>query len=164
MRMTNNDPWRPFVESTLNHFSFLVEGYGFRHVSTQAVAYECAVIFENETTRVTVDYEMGSPPWVAIGRIEQRSGKAIVRDETSLEIILSEKGLPDVEAPAAFGDIPDEEIDEMLRLKAISLRKEADDLLRGNFESLPNLLKATEENAKKRNLELFGTESGETRK
>lgn len=162
MRSLKHDTFRAFTDLTMTHFAFLLTDYGFRHVSTRTVAYDCAVVFENDTTRVTVSYEIGSLPWVAIGQIEQRDGRAEVRNETSLEHVLSHKGVADIEGPVEADDIPDEKLDEVLRFKASKLRDDANDLLRGSFESLPALMNAAEEDAKKRNLELFGTERGET--
>jgi hypothetical protein len=155
-------PFKTFVASTERHFGFLVGDYGFLLKGVDVAAYEAWVTFENETTRVTVTYEMGSPPWVEIARLEHRDDKRIARDEISLDFVLEEHGKKDAESPVGYGDIPDEIVDEMLRAKAKSLREDAADLLRGDFEALPLLRKRAEENLRRRNVELFGSETGET--
>jgi hypothetical protein len=130
------EPFRLFGERTQHHFRFLVDDYGFRVIGGDVAAYEAWVVFENGTTRVTVSYEIGSAPWVEIARLERAGAKVVVRDETSLELLLHTRGRPDPFAGRVHADIPDDELDRMLAVKAANLREEAGELLRGDFSSI----------------------------
>ncbi len=156
-------PFDVFFERTLHHFNFLLTEYGFRVKGTKIAGYEAWATFENETTRVIVTYEAGSPPWVEIASLKSPKTTPIDerdRDAVSLELILSSRGKAVMQTSARYSDIPDELLDSILADKAVNLRQEADDLLRGNFDSLPEFRRIAKCEAERREAELFGRDKG----
>src|SRR5689334_14270897 len=89
----NNIPevFQTFVNETRAAFEYLVHAHGFQLTAEKAVGSEAWVAYENETTRVTVHYELGAEPWVEIGRLELRDGRTVQPSSIGLDLLLRER-------------------------------------------------------------------------
>jgi hypothetical protein len=151
--------FQPFVAETLAAFEYLIIDYGF-HVSVpEASGSEAWAMYENPTTRVTVHYELGAEPWVEIGRLEPHDGKLVQSGSVGLDLLLRERGRPLGDEVNPPRDIGKSEISNMLGARAERLRMCGDDLLRGDFQSFPRLQTKAEKELRRRDAELFGSES-----
>jgi hypothetical protein len=147
--------FQPFVHDVRAAFDYLVTTYAFQRTTEKALGPEAWVVFESETTRITVHYEMGSAPWVEIGRLENLNGRRVQTKEIGLDVLLREKGnvlIGDIEPPR---DLIGSELSAMLQARARLLAEAGDDLLRGNFESFPRLWSKAEKELRKREAELY---------
>ena len=151
--------FRSFVAATESAFSYLTNDYGFHLTVERALGSEAWVTYENQTTRVTVHHELGAEPWVEIGRLELRDGHLVQPASVGLDVLLRERGEPlddDVKAPR---DIGGSEISRMVSVRANRLRALGDDLLRGDFRSFPKLQTKAEKELRRREAELFGSDT-----
>jgi hypothetical protein len=155
--MSMPDVFKPFISEARIAFDYLVTRYGFQRTTEQAIGPEAWVVFESTTTRITVHYEMGGAPWIEIGRLEDRNGRRVQTKEIGLDLVLREKGkaLKDEVVPPR--DLSGTELSAMLHARARLLADVAEDLLRGDFRSLPRLWSKAEKELRKREAELFGS-------
>lgn len=111
--------------------------YKFKKVSTSFDPEGVIVCFQNPTTEVCLNYEIGSFPWVTLADINNPE-----EDRISLDWLLVELG--EREAPTtdeAFFP-PKMESDQLaaeLRVKSEQLLLFGTDLLKGDFTMLPKL-------------------------
>ena len=161
VNIMTSDPFAAFVDAASRHFNFLETEYGFRFKGPRVFGYEAWVTFENVNSQVIIHYESGLPPWVEITRLSPDADPVDERDRdsVSLEMIMHARGAPPSRQPSEYRDIPDDQLDSMLARKAVELRREADDLLRGDFASLPKLKEFAKREAQRREAELFGPQS-----
>ena len=157
VNMMANDPFAAFVGAASRHFNFLETEYGFRFKGPRVFGYEASVTFESVNSQVIIHYEAGSPPWVEITRLSLDAIPVDERDldSVSLETIMSSRGVVTDSQLAEYRDISDDQLDLMLARKALELRREANDLLRGDFASLPKLKKLAKGEAQRREAKLF---------
>jgi len=130
--------------------------YGLQDIQSGSSAAECWVEFRNEKTGVTVSWELGGAVWVELSKWADNKKS----DRSSLEILLLVLA-PHVER-ASEKVTTAKQMREVLCRKEQLLRMFASDVLRGDFSIFPRLHEAEKENLRRRNLALFGTESGET--
>ncbi len=56
-----------FVEATLQTFKFLIDDFGFQHVSTEVHGYECSILYRRlPNIAIRIFYEPGGTPWLMI--------------------------------------------------------------------------------------------------
>jgi len=131
--------FQPFIAATKTAIAYLQSDYGYRLTVQQAIGSEAWVIYESATTRITVHYELGTVPWVEIGRLELRDGEITQPASIDLERILRARGNAldhELRVPRDFGE---SEIGWMVSIRADRLRATADDVLRGDFRAFPKL-------------------------
>lgn len=118
-------------------FSTLESKYKFKKTDTAFHSGGVIVTFQNPTTEVCLNYEIGSLPWITIGNIANPS-----KDRASLDWLLVELG--EREAPTtdeAFfpTKMEESELEAELHKKNEQLLRFGADLLNGNFSILPRL-------------------------
>lgn len=151
-----------FRQEVLESFEFLATEFGLQPQEPRAHAPELWMSFASPTTEVSVIYEVGAVPWVEIARREMSDGRPLKIEASSLELLLEERASSgtiqcDVSQPG------EEAFRACLRLKAAALREFGSDILRGDFEVFSKLRLRSAENERRRNLEMFGSENGQTR-
>ncbi len=124
-----------FVEAVQSAFSFLVSEFGFSVSSTSLAAPECAVILENQTTRVEISYEIGARPWIALARASTNREEKSSGSRHSLEEVLAIR-CPNALSSVAPGGDDTRAVTLLLYRQAKALRNHAGDILRGDFRSL----------------------------
>jgi hypothetical protein len=147
--------FQAFIAAARAAFDYLIASYGFQLKAERAVGSEAWVTYENETTRITVHYELGAEPWVEIGRLELRSGQIVQPSSIGLDLLLRERGEPLSDAVDVPREIGDSELSRMIAVRAEGLRAFGD-LLSGDFRSFPKLQTKAEKELQKREVELFG--------
>jgi hypothetical protein len=159
------DPFAFFKKSTLEAFNFLTTEYGFEHVSTSEYGHECDLTFWNQTTEVSVDYELGGGPSVSLGKLERTDGKTVDTRLYPLRAVVAERcpeNLPKIEWGHANGKASEQDLHDALHAYAALLKEYAGDMLGGDFGVVPALKKRTAEFRRQWNKEVFGTYSGES--
>jgi hypothetical protein len=147
---------KDFIQGARQIFSTLSNAFELGRVESGSIAYECWVEFRSEKIGVTFFWEVGAAVWVELSR--WADGRK--EDRSSLEILLLVRA-PDVERAS-------EKVATAKQMRQILSRKEqllgqfASDVLNGDFSIFPRLHEAEQENLRRRNVELFGTETGET--
>jgi hypothetical protein len=147
-----------FVAETRAAFDYLVANYGYRCTAEEAMGPEAWVVYEGPSTRITVHYELGTPPWVEVGRLEVVHGKRVAAKRIGLDLLLRErkkKSLDDDIGPPR--DLRRLELSTMLQRRADALAEAGDDLLRGNFEAFPRLYNEAERELRAREASFFGS-------
>jgi hypothetical protein len=135
--MTGEEFLKEFENLADKFFGKLETEYGFKKVGAQAQRHECWIDFENLTTHVSVNYEIGSVPWVVIGDVNNPR-----LNGSSLEWLLVELGvekMPTVEEAFERKQYSNKEFETMLEKKGQQLFMYAIDLLRGKFDIIPKL-------------------------
>lgn len=148
--------FEPFVAATKESFGYLDTDYGFRLISTGSSGPGAWVTYENETTRVTVNWELGSAPWVEIGRLEVRGNALVQPASIGLHLVLRERGRPLLDELDVPRDLSTAEITEMTRTRAVALHEFGRDLLCGDFSAFPRLQKKAERELRDREADVFG--------
>lgn len=151
-----------FRKATREVFSFLIEDFDFTYISTQVHLPMCAIEFQSKTTGVTVLYEWESTLWVELTRL-RREGNQVGEWETyGLHLLLMErspnklvKQVPDSRTRT------DAQVNAMLRQHATALKECASDVLAGDFRIFPTLRAVADNERRRLNKELFGSETGE---
>jgi hypothetical protein len=133
----------------LDAFAYLVENFGFRYLSTSMHAPECWSTFHNETTAVTVHYEIGSQPWVELAKLKRNGDRVVEQSRAALEFLVQERAPEEVSLRTSGDD--DEERRRAIYTKARQLREYGSDVLRGDFHVFPRLQELAAENLRRRN-------------
>jgi hypothetical protein len=133
----------------LDAFAYLVENFGFRYLSTSMHAPECWSTFHNETTSVTIHYEIGSQPWVEIAKLKREGDRIVEQNRAALEFLIQERAPGEVLLTTSGHD--EEGTRRVIYAKARQLREYGSDVLRGDFRVFPRLKELAEENLRKRN-------------
>jgi len=110
--------------------------YGFKKTETTYVNRTCTVQFQNMTTEVLLNYELGNKPWLTISDVHDAKNK------TTLEWLLVELGKDEAPKPEqAFhpATIKEDELDPILQKMAREILDYGADLLKGNFALMPKL-------------------------
>ncbi len=148
---------RDFFGAVREAFDFLTTDFGFSEVETGYRTPECWILFRNRTTEVAVTAEPDGEPWVAIEHISWDDGILQRLGATSLELLMEELQKNKKEDEAAA-----QAMSARVKRKARHLKEFGAGLLRGDFSLLPKLEERARLNLRRRNLELFGSENGET--
>lgn len=149
--------FRPFLAAVKTAFRYLEFDYGFRIKSDRGLGSEAWVVYENQTTRISVHYELGAEPWVEIGRLELRDGQRVQPASIGLDLLLRERGKPLSDGVKVPRDIGEVEISQMVSIRAERLHDFGGDLLRGDFGAFPKLQTKAEQELQRREAELFGS-------
>ncbi len=120
-----------------NTFSRLETKFGFKKTKTNFHSGGVIVVFQNPTTEVILNYEIGEFPWVTIADINNPE-----TERASLDWLLVELG--EREAPTtdeAFFPLrmDDTQLEDELQKKSDQLLNFGADFLRGDFTLLPKL-------------------------
>jgi len=121
----------------------LTNKYDFKKIETSYHTGGVAVCFQNPTTEVILNYEIGAFPWVTIANIKNSE-----TDRTSLDWLLVELGEKKSPTPdeAFFPAKMDEgQLEVELQQKGDQLLKFGTDFLNGDFTFLPKLQKRAED-------------------
>jgi hypothetical protein len=119
-------------------FRGLESKYGFKKGETLYSKKGCTVQFVNTTTDVTLHYEIGSDPWLAIADIHDPENKS------TLEWLLVERGVEKTPTPAqAFRSTPTPagDLASLLEKKNQQLIEYGTELIKGDFSLMPALKK-----------------------
>lgn len=150
-----------FERDVNESFSFLKEEFGFQLDKINIHLPEIWMSFVNDTTAVSIIYEVGSTPWVELARRGNWHGKLVKAETSSLELLLEERA-PSLSMPECeIGQPGTEAFRACLGAKAAALRQFGADILDGNFDVFPKLRILAAENERRRNLDLFGSANGE---
>jgi hypothetical protein len=113
--------------------------YGFKKTETAFQPHGCLVRYQNTTTQLALNYEIGRVPWLVIADIASPEEK-----QSTLEWLLVEQGIEEPPKPeAAFIPTKMEEskLETVLQCKNQQLQEFGADLLKGDFTILPRLQK-----------------------
>ncbi len=117
-------------------FGILNSRYGLKRVETSFRSGGVTVRFENTTTRVLLDYEIGEEPWLTISDLTDPENKS------TLGWLLVERGI--VKAPTPEQAFQDKLLDEnnlaaFIQTMCDQLLQYGPELLNGDFSILPSL-------------------------
>ena len=119
-------------------FRSLESRHGFKMGETSYSQKNCAVQYVNATTDVTLHYELGREPWLAIADIRDTENKS------TLGWLLVERGIEKTPAPAAAfrsTKLPEGKLASDLEKKIQQLLEHGTDLIKGDFSLMPKLQK-----------------------
>jgi len=119
-------------------FRDLEAQFGFKKIATTYIDRSVTVQFQNATTEVLLNYELGDTPWLSISELENPENKS------TLGWLLVEKGVEKAPTPAqAFepGNLENDQLEPTLQKMVKQLIEYGADLLNGNFSIMPNLQK-----------------------
>jgi hypothetical protein len=111
---------------------------GFKKSETVYSQKGCTVQFLNSTTEVTLHYEIGGEPWLAIADAKNADNKS------TLEWLMVERGIEKAPTPAqAFRSttMPVKDLASVLEKKNKQLIEHGMDFINGDFSLMPNLQK-----------------------
>lgn len=120
--------------------------YGFKKSETKYAERGASVRFENSTTELLLNYEIGETPWLEIADVHDPKNKS------TLSWLLVELGIEKAPTPAqAFRptSLDDDKLELALQKMGQQAREYAVALLQGDFSVLPKL----QERARKYDLE-----------
>jgi hypothetical protein len=119
-------------------FRSLESRHGFKKGETVYSKKSCAVQYLNATTDITVHYELGGEPWLAIADVKDAENKS------TLGWLLVEHGITKEPAPAdAFhsAPLPEKDFASVLERENQQLLEYGLDFINGDFSLMPNLQK-----------------------
>jgi len=125
-------------------FRGLESRYGFRKGETVYSKKSCAFQYLNSTTDVTVHYELGGEPWLAIADIKDAENRS------TLGWLMVERGITPEPVPAdAFRSIKLSEKDfaSVLERENQQLLEYGMDFINGDFSLMPELQKRAQKYA-----------------
>jgi hypothetical protein len=117
--------------------------YGFKKTETIFRTRGVAVSYQNPTTEVVLNYEIGDFPWVTIADVNHPE-----TDRASLDWLLVELGEREPPAPEeAFSpaEMDNSQLETVLQQKCEQLLSFGAPLLKGDFTLLPKLQKRAED-------------------
>jgi hypothetical protein len=109
---------------------------GFKKIETKYAEHSVAVRFQNPTTELLLNYEIGETPWLEISDLKNAENKS------TLGWLLVEKGVDKAPTPAqAFQptNLEDGDLEPALKKMGQQVREYGIDLLKGDFGILPKL-------------------------
>lgn len=148
-----------FERDVMAGFGFLKNELGYEADGVSMHMPEISAQFHNQTTEVTIIYEIGSAPWVRLGNRRQRS-----EPDFSLELLIEERSPKNLAFSCEAAEPGTEVFRACLKAKAEALRNLGSDVLRGDFGILPKMRVRLKENEERRNRELFGNLGQNARK
>ena len=123
-------------------FSRLGTKFDFKKVKTNYHSGGAEVVFQNKTTEVIVNYEIGEFPWVTMADINNPKTARASLDWLLVE--LGERESPTTDEAFFPLRMDDTQLEDELRKKSEQLLKFGADFLRGDFSLLPNLQERAE--------------------
>jgi len=127
-----------FERIVIRTFRSLETQHGFKKGKAEYSQKNCEVHFQNTTTEVTLHYELGNEPWLAISDVQNTENKS------TLGWLLVERGVEKSPAPEqAFRPTPllDTKLETNLEKKVNQLIEHGRDLMNGDFSLMPSLQK-----------------------
>jgi len=125
-------------------FRSLEARHGFKRGETVLTKQNCAMQYVNATTIVTVHYEFGGEPWVAI------TERANTENRSTLGWLLVERGITKEPSPAeAFRsyNLSEREFTSILERESEQLIEYGMEFINGDFSIMPALKKRAEKYA-----------------
>jgi hypothetical protein len=110
--------------------------YGFKKTATSYKERTCTVQFENATTKVILNYELGNAPWLEISDQDNAENKS------TLGWLLVEQGVEESPKPEqAFRPttLSEGKLEPLLQKMGQQVSEYGADLLKGDFTILPKL-------------------------
>jgi len=110
--------------------------YAFKKIETKFENRSVTVRFQNTTTEILLNYEIGNTPWLEIAEVHNLANKS------TLGWLLVEKGIEKSPLPEqAFHPttLNESDLDPILQTMGQQLLDYGDDLLKGNFAMMPKL-------------------------
>jgi hypothetical protein len=117
--------------------------HNFKKIETVYHKGGVAVRFQNPTTEVILNYEIGAPPWVTMADIKNPE-----RDRSSLDwllVELGEKKSPTVDEAFSRTRMDESQLEAALQQKSAQLLSFGADFLKGDFTLLPKLQRRAED-------------------
>jgi len=117
-------------------FSGLEARFGFKKTETKFENRSVTIRYQNATTEILLNYEIGNTPWLEISDIHNAKKK------TTLGWLLVEKGVDKTPLPEqAFHPTPLNEgkLESVLQTMGQQLLEHGADLLKGDFAIMPKL-------------------------
>jgi hypothetical protein len=117
-------------------FSGLEARYGFKKTETKFENRSVTVHYQNTTTAIILNYEIGNKPWLEISNVQNPGNKS------TLGWLLVQAGVDKSPLPEqAFLPTPtnEAELEPILQKMGQQLLDHAADLLKGNFSIMPKL-------------------------
>lgn len=133
-----------FEQIVTKAFRILEGKHGFKRGATAYSKKGCTVQFLNATTDVTLHYEIGSEPWLAIAEAHNPENK------TTLEWLLVERGVEKAPSPGDAFKPPQgrtKDLASVLEKKNQQLLEYGADFIRGDFSLMPALQKRAQKYA-----------------
>ncbi|OQX63871.1 MAG: hypothetical protein B5M51_04565 [Anaerolinea sp. 4484_236] len=124
-------------------FLSLETKFGFKKIKTEYHSGGVIVCFQNPTTEVILNYEIGEFPWVTIADINNPE-----IDRTSLDWLLVELGerkTPTTDEVFLPARMDDAQLEVELQKRSAQLLRFGADFLKGDFTLLPKLQKRAED-------------------
>ena len=109
---------------------------GFKKIETKYAEHSVTVRFQNATTELLLNYEIGERPWLEIAELSHPENKS------TLGWLLVESGVEKAPTPAqAFQptNLEDAELEAALQKMSQQAREYGDGLLQGDFGIMPKL-------------------------
>jgi hypothetical protein len=119
-------------------FRSLESKHGFKMGEAEYSQKNCTIQYLNATTDVTLHYELGREPWLAIADVKNADNKS------TLGWLLVERGVEKSPAPAAAfrsTKLPEGKLASDIEKKVQQLIEYGKDLMSGDFSLMPNLQK-----------------------
>ncbi len=120
-----------------NTFSRLETKFGFKKTKTNFHSGGVIVVFQNPTTEVILNYEIGEFPWVTIADINNPETERASLDWLLVE--LGERETPTTDEAFFPLRMDDTQLEDELQKKSDQLLNFGADFLRGDFTLLPKL-------------------------
>lgn len=127
-----------FERIVIRTFRTLETQHGFKQGEAEYSQKNCEIHFLNATTDVTLHYEIGNEPWLAIADVKNAENKS------TLGWLLVERGVEKSPAPEqAFRSMTllDSKLEANLEKKINQLIEHGGDLMKGDFSLMPSLQK-----------------------
>lgn len=110
--------------------------YGFKKIETKFENRSVIVRFQNPTTEIILNYEIGNKPWLEIAEVQNPGNKS------TLGWLLVEKGIDKTPLPEqAFrpSTLSEGELEPVLQTMGQQLLDHGGSLLKGDFAIMPKL-------------------------
>lgn len=117
--------------------------HGFKKIETEYHRGGVAVRFQNPTTEVILNYEIGQSPWVTIVDIHNPETDRSSFDWLLVE--LGEKKSPTTDEAFSPAKMDESRLEATLQQKSDQLLKFGTDFLKGDFTLLPRLQKRADD-------------------
>ena len=110
--------------------------YGFKKTGTSFVGRTCTVQFQNATTEILLNYELGSTPWLMIADVHNAENKSTLG---WLLVELDVDKAPKPEQAFRPTTLSEGELEPTLQKMGQQVLDYGADLLKGDFAILPKL-------------------------
>ena len=131
-----------FIQMVDRTFWGLEAKHGFKKTATNFRTNDVTIQFQNATTEVILNYEIGEMPWLTIADIRDPKNERSSLDWLLVE--LGHKKSPTVDEAFADKHIEADKLEPELQAQAQNLLSHGADMLNGNFNILPKLQKRAE--------------------